>query len=422
MLTPDARTHRDEGPGDEHRPSEHVGAVGGRDRRRHRRADRGGGVAPGRSRRPGVRAVRPALGGRGRHPARPQLHQDPGPARGAAGRRAAWRSGRPRSSSAAGTTAGCSRHAARRRHRARVRRPLPARPPRRPGVRAGGGGAGRARDRRAALHRGGSGGPVAGPRCASPTARPRSPTWWSGRTASTPPCARPVRRRGPGSRPRRLPRAHPRRARRPPGPRADAARSGSGRARTSCTTTSVPAASSTSVCVVEERTWTRESWTDRGDVAELRAAFAGWHPVVAGIVDALDAPLKWALFDRDPLPRWSRGVVTLLGDAATRCCPSGRRARPRRSRTPPCWPRASRTARTSRSALARYESARRRADRARAGDLAGQRRALPPSGRAPPAGPRRGDGRELRPLPRDRLAVRPRRGGRASGRRRPGAS
>jgi salicylate hydroxylase len=69
------------------------------------------------------------------------------------------------------------------------------------------------------------------------------------------------------------------------------------------------------VCVLEEPTWTRESWTDPGDVAQLRAAFAGWHPVVRGIVDALEAPLKWALFDREPLPRWGEGAVTLLGDA-----------------------------------------------------------------------------------------------------------
>jgi salicylate hydroxylase len=50
-------------------------------------------------------------------------------------------------------------------------------------------------------------------------------------------------------------------------------------------------------------------------VAELRAAFAGWHPVVRGIVGVLERPLKWALFDRDPLPRWGEGVLTLLGDA-----------------------------------------------------------------------------------------------------------
>jgi salicylate hydroxylase len=69
------------------------------------------------------------------------------------------------------------------------------------------------------------------------------------------------------------------------------------------------------VCVLEESSWTRESWTDPGDVEELRAAFADWHPRVRGVVDALDRPLKWALFDRAPLPRWSVGAVTLLGDA-----------------------------------------------------------------------------------------------------------
>jgi salicylate hydroxylase len=69
------------------------------------------------------------------------------------------------------------------------------------------------------------------------------------------------------------------------------------------------------VCVMETGSWRRESWTDTGDPAELREAFAGWHPVIRGIVDALDRPLKWALFDRPPLARWSAGPVTLLGDA-----------------------------------------------------------------------------------------------------------
>jgi salicylate hydroxylase len=77
------------------------------------------------------------------------------------------------------------------------------------------------------------------------------------------------------------------------------------------------------VCVTEENAWRRESWTDRGDVAELRAAFQGWHPVVREIVGTLDAPHKWALFDRDPLPCWSRGPVALLGDACHPMLPYG---------------------------------------------------------------------------------------------------
>jgi salicylate hydroxylase len=69
------------------------------------------------------------------------------------------------------------------------------------------------------------------------------------------------------------------------------------------------------VCVLEQASWTRESWTDRGEVEELRAAFAGWDTAIRGAIDALDAMAKWALFDRMPLPRWCSGRVALLGDA-----------------------------------------------------------------------------------------------------------
>jgi len=55
----------------------------------------------------------------------------------------------------------------------------------------------------------------------------------------------------------------------------------------------------------------------RGEAADLRRDFAGWHPSVRRIVEAApeDACFRWALFDRDPLPGWSRGAATLLGDA-----------------------------------------------------------------------------------------------------------
>jgi salicylate hydroxylase len=69
------------------------------------------------------------------------------------------------------------------------------------------------------------------------------------------------------------------------------------------------------VAVVEQDTWTRESWTDRGDVADALAAFDGWHPQVRRILSAADETFVWALFDRSPLDRWSAGRVTLLGDA-----------------------------------------------------------------------------------------------------------
>jgi salicylate hydroxylase len=77
------------------------------------------------------------------------------------------------------------------------------------------------------------------------------------------------------------------------------------------------------VCVIEETSWTRELWSDLGDPDQLRAAFAGWHPVVGALIDVLDQPLRWALFDRPPLPRWSSGPVTLLGDASHPMLPYG---------------------------------------------------------------------------------------------------
>jgi salicylate hydroxylase len=69
------------------------------------------------------------------------------------------------------------------------------------------------------------------------------------------------------------------------------------------------------VGIVEQDSWTKESWTDRGSIADARAAYAGWHPQVRSILAAVEETFIWALFDRAPLQRWSVGRVTLLGDA-----------------------------------------------------------------------------------------------------------
>ena len=69
------------------------------------------------------------------------------------------------------------------------------------------------------------------------------------------------------------------------------------------------------VAVVEQDSWTRESWTDRGDLAAALAEYDGWHPQVRTILGSVDETFVWALFDRAPLERWSVGRVTLLGDA-----------------------------------------------------------------------------------------------------------
>jgi len=66
----------------------------------------------------------------------------------------------------------------------------------------------------------------------------------------------------------------------------------------------------------EDAQWmTRESWSQKGDLKVLREAFAGFHPEVQAIVNACPDVHKWALMERDPLPRWCEERVTLLGDA-----------------------------------------------------------------------------------------------------------
>jgi salicylate hydroxylase len=69
------------------------------------------------------------------------------------------------------------------------------------------------------------------------------------------------------------------------------------------------------VALVEQDTWQRESWTDRGEVADALAAYEGWHRQIRRIIESVDETFIWAVFDRAPLTRWSRGRVTLLGDA-----------------------------------------------------------------------------------------------------------
>jgi len=68
--------------------------------------------------------------------------------------------------------------------------------------------------------------------------------------------------------------------------------------------------------VPEGAEWmTGESWSMKGDVDELRKAYSGFHPEVRAVLDACPSVHKWALLERDPLPRWSEGRVVLIGDA-----------------------------------------------------------------------------------------------------------
>jgi 2-polyprenyl-6-methoxyphenol hydroxylase-like FAD-dependent oxidoreductase len=66
----------------------------------------------------------------------------------------------------------------------------------------------------------------------------------------------------------------------------------------------------------ERADWiTRESWSAKGALAEMRAAFANFHPDVRAVLSAAPDVYKWGIFERDPLPTWRKGRIVLLGDA-----------------------------------------------------------------------------------------------------------
>jgi 6-hydroxynicotinate 3-monooxygenase len=64
-----------------------------------------------------------------------------------------------------------------------------------------------------------------------------------------------------------------------------------------------------------ERDFRIESWSAKGDVRELRAAFEGFDLEVTRVLAACPDVHKWAIVDRDALARWAERNVTLLGDA-----------------------------------------------------------------------------------------------------------
>lgn len=70
------------------------------------------------------------------------------------------------------------------------------------------------------------------------------------------------------------------------------------------------------VAVLETDKWTAESWTAPSSIDDLKNAFAGWHPRLQALFDRAGDVFCWGLFDRDPLPFWSQGRLTLMGDAA----------------------------------------------------------------------------------------------------------
>ena len=60
----------------------------------------------------------------------------------------------------------------------------------------------------------------------------------------------------------------------------------------------------------------KESWSLPGDPDVLRREFAGWDPRIESLLGQVSATFRWALYDREPLATWTRGRLSLLGDAA----------------------------------------------------------------------------------------------------------
>lgn len=80
------------------------------------------------------------------------------------------------------------------------------------------------------------------------------------------------------------------------------------------------------VAELETREHRRRDWTREGVIGDFIGAFEDWH------FDWLDVPafirraatiLEFPMVDQDPLPWWTKGRVTLLGDAAHPMYPRG---------------------------------------------------------------------------------------------------
>ena len=72
------------------------------------------------------------------------------------------------------------------------------------------------------------------------------------------------------------------------------------------------------VAFVRRDGWNEEGWSIPVTKEELREEFGDWHPRISTLIEAApeDKVFKWALYGRDPLDQWTKGRVTLLGDAA----------------------------------------------------------------------------------------------------------
>jgi 5-methylphenazine-1-carboxylate 1-monooxygenase len=80
------------------------------------------------------------------------------------------------------------------------------------------------------------------------------------------------------------------------------------------------------VAEIETPNYRKRDWNREGRFDDFIGAFADWHfdwLDVPAFIRAADSVLEFPMVDQDPLPRWSFGRVTLLGDAAHPMVPRG---------------------------------------------------------------------------------------------------
>jgi len=65
----------------------------------------------------------------------------------------------------------------------------------------------------------------------------------------------------------------------------------------------------------EPAEWTSRAGQLPSTREEFKAAFADYHPMVQGYIDAAETVTKWPLKTREPLSKWHEGRVVLLGDS-----------------------------------------------------------------------------------------------------------
>lgn len=76
------------------------------------------------------------------------------------------------------------------------------------------------------------------------------------------------------------------------------------------------------VGIVEREEPAAETWSGPASHEETLALFSGWDARLTRTVEAAPKILKWGLYGRPPLPRWTAGRAALIGDACHPMLPS----------------------------------------------------------------------------------------------------